>query len=193
MVWLSLAAIYMLFLFWYQGVGKKISPDEVDGIMEKIEQQFREQDSVDDDLLSSVRKFISEDDGKDFVMINLVELNEPKKESEKILKSYVMPFLRELFLRAGHPVFYSKALTSAVEYWGLPLGGETWDDAAGIRYRSRRDMIEMVMWPKFHEVHPYKKQAMKKTLAFPVSVKFITGSIKFLVGLTLVLFGLAIS
>lgn len=191
-IWILLMFVYAIFIFWYRGFGKRILPEEVDGIINKLRDQNRDNDNFDEGIIAVIRYFLQGDDGKSFVMINLIELNEPKKESEKLLNGYSAPFLRRLLLKGGHPVFFSQASAKSVEYWGLAQGGETWDVAAGVRYRSRRDMIEMVLWPKFQEVHPIKKEAIKKTIAFPASMAINTGSVSIVFAMMLIIIGLAI-
>jgi hypothetical protein len=161
--WLVLSAIYVVFWFWYVGFNHKLDQSEADEIIEKM--KFAGVDIEVDDL----RKAISDDDGRSLIIVNLIKLNEPKEESSRLLNSYSRPFIIELFKRGGHPVMFSKAAGPAVEYWGVEAGAEEWDIIAAVRYRSLRDMFEMVTWPEFAKLHPYKKQAIQKTIAVPAS------------------------
>ena len=59
----------------------------------------------------------------------------------------------------------------SVEHWGVePDPG--WSMAGVIRYRSRRDMIELATDPAFAPAHAFKIAAMSHTLAFPVAPGF---------------------
>lgn len=172
-IWVVKVCLYVLFLHWYVGPRKRIKSHEVDDLLHKISQSEAD---IDETFKFELRKFLENDDGKSIVMVNLLQLNDPKDDSYKKLKSYSTPFMFRLFLRAGHPVFFSKALCPSLEYWGLEKGAESWDMAAAVRYRSRRDLIEMVLWPRFRELHPFKEEALKKTLAFPASPWVIVGA-----------------
>jgi hypothetical protein len=44
-----------------------------------------------------------------------------------------------------------------------------WSFGAAIRYRSRRDMIELVNDPRFADAHAFKRAAIENTLAFPTA------------------------
>ena len=41
-----------------------------------------------------------------------------------------------------------------------------------MRYRSRRDMIEIMIEPRFADIHKFKKETIKQTVSFPVKVNF---------------------
>ena len=44
-----------------------------------------------------------------------------------------------------------------------------WSFSGVVRYRSRRDMIELATDPAFGPAHAYKIAAMPRTLAFPAA------------------------
>ncbi len=77
-------------------------------------------------------------------------------------------FITALFRRAGHPAFAGPAAGGYVENWGVEQN-PGWTFSGVIRYRSRRDMIELATDPKFEPAHAYKIAAMPHTLAFPVT------------------------
>jgi hypothetical protein len=73
-----------------------------------------------------------------------------------------------------------------LEYWGVePDPG--WTFAGVIRYRSRRDMMELATDPAFDPAHAYKIAAMTNTLAFPVSPALVMLGPRVWVGLLLAL------
>ena len=47
-------------------------------------------------------------------------------------------------------------------------GAESWDQFAIMRYRSRRDLLEIATNPIFDEKHDFKMAALEKTIAVPV-------------------------
>jgi hypothetical protein len=65
---------------------------------------FDGEDSWTNRQQEHLRKFLLNDDGKDFVMVNLLRLKSPRKESREKLARYQKVFLGSLLRKAGHPV-----------------------------------------------------------------------------------------
>ena len=86
----------------------------------------------------SLREFLSKDDGKDFVMVNLLQLKIPRKESQEKLGIYQKIFLGALLRKAGHPVLIARAAAGNIENVDCDHSDD-WGAAGMIRYRSRRD------------------------------------------------------
>ena len=72
-------------------------------------------------------------------------------------------------------------------------GMESWTAAAGMRYRSRRDMLEIAMNPEFEAAHKFKVAAMRKTIAFPIDPWFHLGDPRLLLALLLLVIGCGLS
>lgn len=67
---IPLAVIYYLFLAWYGGNGKPLSPAEIEHFLAELNAHARsERDSA---AVAEVRLLLANDDGKEFVMQNLV-------------------------------------------------------------------------------------------------------------------------
>jgi hypothetical protein len=62
-----------------------------------------------------------------------------------------------------------------------------------MRYRSRRDMMEIAVNPAFRGSHAFKVAAMQKTIAFPVDPWFQLGDPRLVLGLLFLVVGLAVS
>ncbi len=123
-----------------------------------------------------MRKFLEEDDGKEFIMMNLLQYNpSPMKHpdtgedarAESILQEYFRPFMGQVIRRAGHPVIAGRAVGGYLDAWNTPPD-PGWHGAGLIRYLSRRDIIELSLASaKFQDLHKYKVAALKQTIAFP--------------------------
>ena len=72
-------------------------------------------------------------------------------------------------------------------------GMERWTRGAAMRYRSRRDLMEIATNPAFSGSHDFKVAAMRKTIAFPVDPWFQLGDPRLLMALFLGLIGCALS
>ena len=127
---------------------------------------------VYDDTYSYI---MQDDDGQEFVMLNLLHLNpepipdpatgEPKPAGE-LLQRYLGPFMRQAARRAGHPLLQARKVGPYVDSWGCePDPG--WTLVGSMRYRSRRDMIELALDPRFQAGHGLKHAAMPVTFSFP--------------------------
>ena len=97
-----------------------------------------------------------------------------------------------LFSRACHPVIFGTAANSAMDLMNAD-GMENWTRAAGMRYRSRRDMLEITTNPAFSGSHDFKLAAMKKTLAFPIDPWFQLGDPRLVLALILGVIGSVLS
>ena len=60
---------------------------------------------------------------------------------------------------------------------------ETWDTGALVRYRSRRDLLDIVTNPDFGGRHHFKVAALEKTIAYPIETPFNPGDPRLLFGL----------
>ena len=77
-----------------------------------------------------------------------------------------------MFKRASHPIFFSEVFFPAMDIVSAQ-GMEEWDNVAFVRYRSRKDMLEIGLNPIFDERHLYKIEALEKTIAIPVETTLL--------------------
>ena len=184
-----ISVMFALFWFWYTGGQKPLTKQEIDTYMPKLRKL-----EMNEAVLARIHQFMMSDTGKGFVMVNLLKLNDTesgKPSAEETLQKYSHVFLRKLLLRAGHPIAIGQVAGDAVELWGLQDDAK-WTTVGLIRYRSRRDMIEMVVDPTFTEIHPFKEQALQKTIAVPVAPWFSLSDLRLIVGLIAIIAGLGI-
>jgi hypothetical protein len=71
-------------------------------------------------------------------------------------------------------------------------GVREWDQGAGMRYRSRRDLLEISSNPAFSGSHKFKIAGMRKSFAFPVDPWFQLGDPRFVLGLLFAVIGLGV-
>lgn len=177
-IWSVALVIYLLFRWWYDGVRRPMTPEEVENFMGIL--RNRGEAGIDEQELATIRRFLEEDDGKEFLMVNLIEFNaspvvhpdtgEDVAASE-LLQEYFQPFMGKVLRRAGHPVVATRALGGYLDAWNTPVD-PGWDVAGLIRYRSRRDaMLSSLADPAFDGIHKYKVAALRQTFAFPSGVQ----------------------
>ena len=170
-VWLVALSLYAVFLGWYRNWRGKLTPTEVERY---ISEAVKTQDNDLNDF-GVIRKFLEEDDGCEFVMVNLVkvasgEVPDPETgqpvRGAALLRRYTKPFMRALFARGGHPALVTRKVGGYVDAWNVaPDPG--WTIAGCMRYRSRRDLMELVIDPRFRGMHAFKIAATPETFSFP--------------------------
>ena len=177
LIWVITLLVYLAFRLWYDGLRKPLTAEEVEKYTRLFEQHAGAGDEVD---LAVMRKFLEEDDGKEFIMMNLLQYNpSPMKhpdtgqdaQADSILQEYFRPFMGRVIRRAGHPVIAGRAVGGYLDAWNTPPD-PGWHGAGLIRYRSRRDIIELSLASaKFQDLHKYKLAALKQTIAFPIQTQ----------------------
>ena len=172
---------YALFYCWYVGFRSRVTPAEIERTMAILDAGL-----VDETRKSHLRHFLANDDGKDFVMVNLLELAKPRKESSKNLNAYQKIFLGQLLRKAGHPILIARAASGNIENVACQEF-DNWTAAGMVRYRSRRDLMEILPATIGSEHHELKLSALDKTFAFPASPWFVVGGPKLLVPLLIAL------
>jgi hypothetical protein len=182
MIWSLAALAYAQFWLWYVGLQKKVTPAEVEAIMRLLE----DKGSWTGPQRESVRHFFLNDDGKDFVMVNLLHLKSPKRESRKKLNTYQKIFLGALLRKAGHPVMIATAASGNVENVACDHA-DGWGAAGMIRYRSRRDLMDMLPATIGSEHHHLKLESLEKTFAFPAAPWFMFGGPRIVLALGMAL------
>ena len=171
-IWGTAVAIYVVFYLWYHGLPGRVSQAEIDAFSARID--ARDLTPEERERLEGVRRFFEEDNGRDFVMVNLLTFNEPRGESRRSLNSYQRAFLGALLKSGGHPLAVAWRAGGNVENWGIDNVGD-WHMAAMIRYRSRRAMLKALSGDAFQENHHHKVNALLKTFAFPASPYAVIG------------------
>ena len=168
-IWITALVLYGIFCLWYFNTKGPLSTDEIDKYIKDAEAQTLGAD------LNDLRKFLEEDDGKEFVMQNMLTLKTGEvphpvtgemTHPRKLIQLYFQPFMKSIFKRAGHPVHQALRLGGRIDAWDCPEdpGYRVW---AMVRYRSRRDMMVSLAKPEFAHLHVFKQSALSMTEAYP--------------------------
>jgi len=195
-VLLPLIALYVLFLIWYGGRGKPLAPDEIERFLAPLRERARDEHGLA--LLADVQKCVTNDDGREFVMQNLIryrakalyppgyDFGESAPAADRRYGRAILPHL----LRYGCvPVLIARRSGSFID----PPELDRWDLVAMVRYRSRRDFLRFVTAIAGAEITMHKWAAIERTQVFPVtpvsSLIFVRG----LVGVLLAAVGLLLA
>ena len=203
--WLILGAVYIGFFFWYTDMGGKLSQEEIQIFIKKHEQNIIN-DGVSPDSeefqlrIDFLKRFMEEDNGKQFIMVNNIEMNKnpgdvvganPGESADQLMSRYMEYMWPNLLKRASHPIFISNAVYQSMDLVGIE-GAETWDQAALMRYKSRRTMMEIVTNPDMMDRHGFKIAALQKTIAYPVEPFGFYSDMRVIFGMLIAIVGLSI-
>lgn len=197
LTWMLLALLYSLFFGWYTSCSGPLSSEEIEHYEALMS---RNNPGASPEQLAGLHTFLASDTGDDFVMFNVIDMHEtplqvegvePGETSAEVMAKYMRYMTPELVKRACHPVIYGTAAAPALDMFGIE-GVRDWTIGAGMRYRSRRDMLEIATNPAFRGSHRFKLAAMNKTFAFPLDPWFHLGDPRLLLALLLLIVGLSL-
>ena len=200
-IWISLLVIYAGFFLWYTDIGGKLDKEEIEFFLEKFEENASA-NSADPETYNSqknlIKRFMEEDTGRQFLMVNNIDMDddpedvegaEPGESAERLLDRYMEHMYAQLLKRACHPVFAGNAVHPSMDLVGIE-GAEIWDQAALMRYKSRRAFMEVVTHPNMGSKHAFKVAALEKTIAYPVETVIYLSDPRLLLALILIILGL---
>jgi hypothetical protein len=156
-LWAALAGLYLTFLGWYDYSGGPLTPAEID----HYERVLQEQGLAGTRVPDAVRAFAEGDDGGEFYMVNLENSRaeplipddlppgtDPKEAELRYQRGTALKMLRH----ANHPVASLHGRVNFIEYAGAPV----WENLLLVRYRSRRDFLEVFAHPDTAQAIRYK-------------------------------------
>ena len=171
---------YAAFLGWYVNWRGPLSRAEIESLMAQM--LASNVGHGDQDEMPVIRRFLEEDDGREFFMLNVIRLSETDvadpvsgemRPVRQVMAGYTRMFMPALFARGGHPALAARRIGGMVDTWGLKDVPE-WSMMGYIRYRSRRDLAHLVCNPRFSGAHAFKFAAMPQTFNFPTRPMIMT-------------------
>ncbi len=165
-------ALYALFRLWYDGWRGPLTTAEIDEGLAAIQARGGSQGTD----TGQFRAFLEADDGREFVMLNLVKVTPglvPHPETgapvpgRDMLNHYSRHFIRKLVRRGGHPAIAAHKIGPYVDAWGDVQADPGWSIMGYMRYRSRRDLLALAADPSFGPIHAYKSLGTDRTFSFP--------------------------
>lgn len=173
-IWGAAAAVYFLFRVWYDGPRKPLTAAEIEEFMQILRARAESVEDTQD--LEVLRRFMEEDDGREFIMTNLILFNpspvtHPESgeavRADSLLGEYFRPLMKMFLPRAGHPVLTMRAVGGYLDAWNT-TENPGWQAVGLVRYRSRRDaVLASVAAAQFDGIHRYKVAALNQTFALP--------------------------
>jgi hypothetical protein len=191
-IFAPLLALYVAFVVWYGGDGKAMAPDEIEAGLREL--QASDTSEHGKAVVEEIRELLASDDGKEFIMQNLVRYR-PKAlyppgyhysdDPREADKRYGKSIMGDLLRNGNLLLFIARRTGNFV----VPENADAWHYVAMVRYRSRRDFLRFAMQANQAEKFVHKWAAIEKTHIFPVKPVVSLFAVRTLVGLSLFAIG----
>lgn len=195
-IYLPLVLLYLVFWLWYGGNGQRMSPQEIEEALHKLSSTDPAHDNSAE--VEDVRQLLASDDGKEFVMQNLVRYrtkalypagthfsDDPREADKRYGKSIIGDLLRY----GNLVIFIARKSGDFVK----PEGADAWHYVAMVRYRSRRDFVRFAIRANQADKFMHKWAAIEKTHVFPVKPLISLVAVRTLVALLLFTIGVILT
>lgn len=193
---LPLVLLYVAFWLWYGGNGQRMSPEEIEEALHQLRSSDLGHDNAAE--VEEVRQLLASDDGKEFVMQNLVRYrakalypegtnysDDPREADKRYGKSIIGDLLRY----GNVVIFIARKSGDFVR----PEGADAWHYVAMVRYRSRRDFVRFAIRANQADKFMHKWAAIEKTHVFPVKPLISLFAVRTLVALSLFTIGVILT
>jgi hypothetical protein len=191
---ISMVALYVAFLLWYGGRGKPLSEAEIVQFERELGQLST--DAQGHSASELVRRLAAKDDGREFVMHNLVRYRakalypsgyayggNARAADKRYGRAALWPMLRH----GSMPIFLAKCSGRFIEADDTPA----WDYVAMVRYRSRRDFLRFAVAIESRDIAIHKWAAIEQTRITPLKPLASLFFVRSAVGVVFALIGLA--
>lgn len=152
--------ISVALLFWYDWSAKTLSPAEVDDYMAIIERQAQVPGGRHD--LPALRAFLEQDDGQPVYTVNMYKFHDmadyPEGSGyggtgEQAYDRFSKVMIPLMIKRGSHPIYGSN--------WADALNSR-WDRIVIVRYRSRRDLVDLFATEEFADASLHKWASLRE-------------------------------
>lgn len=172
-IWGMLLAVFGAFLFWHTPRQPALTP-------ESWRAHLTDAGIAHDELPPAFAAFFDSDDGRPFYMINIQDFRtqavypdgqypeiEDASEAARLYGQGVVP---QLLLRGSYPMFMAAPMQTLLKT--MPADTARFEDIAIVRYRSRRDFLDMMASEPFQSVLIHKWASLEGTIVLPMAHSF---------------------
>ena len=195
-----LLLVYLLGLSWYGGSGDPVKDAELESYIKALTSNAGVRGKDTDKSVNYMRRLAEKDDGNEFIMVNLIRFREtPLYSKDSPWVDETDPMLADtrygdgviplLLKRGSLPIFVSSVSGRFIN----ETTHDEWDMVAMVRYRSVRDMLQMMVEMSSTDLADHKWAAIEQTHVFPVKPKISLVSLRLMIGILLLLFAVAVS
>lgn len=164
-LWIGLGMVYAALIAWHQPLRGPLTEADVRAAFGgQYEQMRRSEDAQARAFLD----FFLTDDGRPFFMVNLNALPDETAESLEAAHAYGTFMAPRLLARASYPVLTTDVIVGLTNTLGP--GVENADRLVVVRYRSRRDFLNIISTPEFRAAVEDKSISLDGWYSAPSSV-----------------------
>lgn len=154
------AAFFFSLIYWYQLSSSILTQTDIDGYMSKIEAQTQKPGGQHD--LQALRSFLDKDDGRPIYTVNLYNFHEqadyPAKSGfsgsgEQAYQRFSKVMISLMSKRGSHPIYGSNLVVET---------NSNWDRIVVVRYRSRRDLVDLFSTDSFANASLHKWASIRE-------------------------------
>jgi hypothetical protein len=194
----ALVLLYAGFIAWYDADSAVLSDADLDTYFAQIRERAGASEGEghgQERLFEELRRLAASDDGDEFYMLNLIDFREHALYPEGAGYSgsaldadarYNRAIVPVLLRHGGHPLFLG---TPMGRFLDEPGDHTAWERIALVRYRSRRDLIKMVVDLAGAGIGVHKWASIEKTQVFPNKPVFSLFFVRAPVALLIVVIG----
>lgn len=183
--WSLAFALLLSFIAWHGNFSSPLSAQEIDLYAYELHKRNPEQ------TIEAYKKLLADDNGSPIYMVNIIKyFDDPVKpkgqknnvEARKLVKTYNNYVGKFLIQRGSYPIFLGSALGGTAAAWGVnEEDSEGWSEAAIIRYKNIRTMMELATDDQFNKNLEYKHASLAKTIIYPTERKIMPSQLEYLV------------
>ncbi len=182
-LWTVLAGLCGGFLVWHSSWKGPLTDAEISTALTRMAQHEPRdtyRNTLQPELAGvALADFLATDDGRPFYMMNLMSFEDiaqypggeglegiTGRDANAIYARYVIP---NLLKRGIYPLIVTDRLTTLADTMGT--GDTEFEQLALIRYRSRRDFLDLVSHPDFADAAVHKWVGLSGTLVAPTAMQ----------------------
>jgi hypothetical protein len=172
----TLVLLYAGFIAWYDADSAVLSDADLEAYFAQIRERAGAsagEGHGQERLFEELRRLAASDDGGEFYMLNLIDFREraqyppgssfdgSARDADARYNRAIVPVLLK---HGGHPLFLGDPMGRFLDE---PGDHTAWERIALVRYRSRRDLVEMVVDLAGAGIGVHKWASIEKTQVFP--------------------------
>ena len=178
-------ALFLAFLVWHGNLSSPLSSEEIELYASELHKRTPERS------IEELKKLLANDKGNPIFMVNIIKyFDKPVKlkgqknnvEAKKLVKTYNNYVGKFLIQHGSYPIFLGSALGGTAAAWGVnEEDSEGWSEAAIVRYKNIRTMMELATDEQFNKNLEYKQASLAKTIIYPTERKIMPSQLEYLV------------
>jgi hypothetical protein len=179
-----LTVIYVSWFIWYGGSGEPVTKAELDSYITSMKDKSSSRPERINEATELMHRLAAFDTGNEYLMINLIKYRKKalypadsawanETDARAADGRYTQGVVKELFVRGGLPILKSTVIGTFM----LDEDWRDWDEVAIVRYRSVKDMLDMIVGMADSGLAVHKFASIEQTHVFPaepvISLVFI--------------------